>query len=82
MCSGETARHGGRSRIVMSAESTNTLIIEGEWEPWFAWRPVRLYSTARLIWLRRIHRRGIVKFGLATCEYTDAPDEFPSYRPD
>jgi hypothetical protein len=57
-------------------------IIEGEWEPWFAWRPVRLYSTARLVWLRPLHRRWIVKFGLATCEYTDAPDQFPTYHPD
>jgi len=57
-------------------------LIEGEWEPWFAWRPVRLYSTGRLAWLRSIHRRAIVKFRLETCEYTDTPGQFPSYHPD
>jgi hypothetical protein len=39
-------------------------VLEGaadQWEPWFAWRPVRLEgkpaAPGRLVWLRRIERR-------------------------
>ena len=47
------------------------------WQPWFAWRPVRLYMTGQLAWLRRVYRRSVVKPVGAVCEYTDNPDEFP-----
>ena len=47
------------------------------WQPWFAWRPVRLYMTGRLAWFRRVHRRCVVKPVGQICEYTDSPDEFP-----
>ncbi|HUO01218.1 MAG TPA: hypothetical protein VMU31_00450 [Rhizomicrobium sp.] len=47
------------------------------WRPWFAWRPVRLYMTKRLVWLKRLHRRCVIKPVGTVCEYTDSPDEFP-----
>ena len=58
------------------------LIVEGDWEPWFAWHPVRLYSTGNFAWLRRIYRRCLIKGGFETCEYTDMPEQFPSYHLD
>jgi hypothetical protein len=51
---------------------------EGEWERWFAWYPVRLYMTSRFAWLKTIYRRCVTKADMETCDYTDAPDEFPS----
>jgi hypothetical protein len=47
------------------------------WEPWFAWRPVKLYMTGHYAWLRRIYRRTVVKTAGSNCEYTDDPQEFP-----
>ncbi len=29
----------------------------GDWEPWFAWHPVKIAATGRWTWLRRIKRR-------------------------
>lgn len=29
----------------------------GEWQPWFAWYPVRL--DRRLVWLKRVERRHV-----------------------
>ena len=47
------------------------------WQPWFAWRPVRLYMTGRFAWLTRVYRRCVVKPVGTMCEYTDNPGEFP-----
>lgn len=47
------------------------------WEPWFAWRPVKLYMTGHYAWLRSIYRRTVVKTAGSNCEYTDDPGEFP-----
>jgi|GEM_PF-5658662 len=47
------------------------------WQPWFAWRPVRLYMTGHFAWLRRVHRRCVIKPVGSVCEYTDDPVEFP-----
>lgn len=47
------------------------------WEPWFAWRPVKLYMTGRYAWLRPIWRRKVVKTAGSNSEYTDDPGEFP-----
>jgi hypothetical protein len=69
------------STLGMSSEfapvSPETLVL-GAWQPWFAWRPVRLYMTGGYVWLRRIHRRGVMKNGLSMCDYTDRPEEFPA----
>jgi hypothetical protein len=48
--------------------------IDGDWEPWFAWHPVRLYMSGRLAWLCRIHRRAIHRSGMAMWDYTDHPE--------
>jgi hypothetical protein len=50
----------------------------GQWERWFAWDPVRLYMTSRIAWLSTIHRRCVTKGYIASCDYTDTPDEFPT----
>jgi hypothetical protein len=50
---------------------------EGEWERWFAWRPVHLYMTSHFVWLKTIYRRCVTKGGVETCDYTDTPGEFP-----
>jgi hypothetical protein len=55
---------------------SEALRYESGWESWFAWRPVRLYMTGGVAWLRFIHRRGVSKSGIATCDYTDRPDMF------
>jgi hypothetical protein len=49
----------------------------GEWERWFAWHPVRIYMTPRFAWLSTIYRRCVTKGFIESCDYTDAPDEFP-----
>jgi hypothetical protein len=54
------------------------ITLEGGWEPWFAWYPVRLYMTGRFCWLRRIYRRCVAKAGIKSCDYSDQPDEFPA----
>ena len=46
------------------------------WDSWFAWRPVRLYMTGRVAWLRVIHRRAVSRSGIATRDFTDQPDQF------
>jgi len=32
----------------------------GRWQPWFAWRPGRLFGTSRVLWGHRICR-GVVR---------------------
>jgi hypothetical protein len=49
-----------------------------EWQPWFAWRPVRFYGELRFAWLRRISRRFVLAGSKPShIEYTDRPGEFP-----
>lgn len=50
------------------------ITIDGAWEPWYAWHPVRLYMSGRLAWMRRIHRRAIHRCGMAMWDYTDQPE--------
>ena len=50
------------------------ITIDGSWEPWFAWHPVKLYMSGRLAWLCRIHRRAIHRSGMAMWDYTDQPE--------
>lgn len=35
--------------------------LKHKWQPWFAWRPVRLTYTGKRIWLERIYRRAQYK---------------------
>lgn len=28
-----------------------------EWRPWFAWYPVKQYSTGKWLWLKKLYRR-------------------------
>jgi hypothetical protein len=51
---------------------------QGKWERWFAWHPVRLYMTSRFAWLTTIYRRCVTKGDVASRDYTDSPEEFPS----
>jgi hypothetical protein len=62
-------RHGSHARGLHDVD---------EWEPWFAWRPVRLYGEIRFAWLRPVSRRFVLAGPkhLHT-EYTDLPAEFP-----
>jgi len=48
--------------------------IDGGWEPWYAWHPVKLYMSSRLAWLCWVHRRAIHRSGLAMWDYTDDPE--------
>ena len=57
-------------------QKTEALRYKSDWENWFAWHPVRLYMTGRVVWLRHIHRRNVSRSGVATCDYTDQPDQF------
>jgi hypothetical protein len=50
----------------------------GEWQSWYAWRPVKLYMTPRYAWLRPIFRRCVMKGAVECCDYTDRPDDFPT----
>ncbi len=50
------------------------LTIDSGWEPWYAWHPVRLYMSWRLVWLCKIHRRAIHRSGMAMWDYTDRPE--------
>lgn len=53
------------------------ITIDGAWEPWYAWHPVRLYMSGRLAWLCRIHRRAIHRCGMAMWDYTREPELHP-----
>lgn len=55
----------------------NAALKVDRWRPWFAWHPVRLYMTGQFAWLRRIHRRWVIKPVGTSCEYTDDPAAFP-----
>ena len=48
--------------------------IDGTWEPWYAWHPVKLYMSSQLAWLCWIHRRAIHRSGMAMWDYTDRPE--------
>ena len=50
----------------------------GEWEPWFAWRPVWLHGEIRIGWLRPVSRRFVLA-GVKHLhtEYSDLPGAFP-----
>ena len=74
MMTANISDHDGEIRTVLEYQS--------DWLEWFAWRPVRLYMTGRLSWLRPIYRRWVVKYGLTTCEYTDQPEMFVTPEPD
>lgn len=51
----------------------------GPWQPWFAWRPVRLFGTSRVVWGRRIFRRAVRRdFAPYLLDYSDTPSRFPS----
>jgi hypothetical protein len=62
-------------------EIGTVLEYQSDWSEWFAWRPVRLYMTGRLAWLRPIHRRSVVKYGLTTWDFTDQPEAFATPAP-
>lgn len=50
----------------------------GEWEPWFAWKPVRL-KEGKNVWLAKVWRRwaaGGVGMPWYT-DYTMLPDRYP-----
>jgi hypothetical protein len=57
-------------------QQPEALRYESDWENWFDWRPVRLYMTGRLAWLRTIYRRNVSRSGVSTCDTTDQPDQF------
>ena len=61
---------------VPDVEPPEALRYDSDWESWFAWRPVRLYMTGGVAWLRAIHRRNVSQSGIVTCDYTDQPDQF------
>jgi hypothetical protein len=73
-----------REAVSRSRDETNgapaspPVTIDGDWEQWYAWYPVTLYMSGRYAWLRPIYRRCIHKNGVETCDYTDAPDDFPA----
>ena len=76
--SATTIKDASRGTLEPASENAEPLItFQGEWEAWYAWRPVRLYMTGRTAWLRWIYRRSIVKARLSCREYTDSPEEFP-----
>lgn len=51
----------------------------GPWQPWFAWRPVRLFGTSRVVWGRRTFRRVVRRdFAPYLLDYSDTPSRFPS----
>lgn len=51
----------------------------GPWEAWFAWRPVRLFGTSRLVWGKRIFRRAVRRdYKPRLIDYSDTPGRFPS----
>ena len=50
----------------------------GEWEPWFAWYPVRFYGEFRFAWMRPVSRRFVLTGRKHVhTEYTDRPGNFP-----
>jgi len=57
-------------------EPPEALRYESDWVRWFAWRPVRLYMTGGVAWLRAVHRRTVNRSGIVMCDYTDQPDQF------
>jgi hypothetical protein len=60
------------------ASASPIFTIDTGWEPWYAWRPVKLYMSSRYAWLRVIYRRCLHKNGIEACDYTDTPDNFPT----
>jgi hypothetical protein len=77
------ATEAGNGHAAAAAETSHDGLppiqtFEGEWESWFAWHPVRLYMTSRFAWLTTIYRRCVKKGNIESCDYTDAPEEFPS----
>lgn len=34
--------------------------IYGDWEPWFAWHPVKIHD--RRVWMRTVYRRSVQSF--------------------
>jgi hypothetical protein len=50
----------------------------GVWHPWFAWRPVLLFKSFRVAWLRGISRRRVLTAqNVLVMEYTDTPEKYP-----
>ena len=47
------------------------------WTAWFAWFPIQLYMSPRMVWLRTVHRRYVRLHGVETCDYTDSPEDYP-----
>jgi len=59
-----------------------SIIAMTEWAAWFAWRPVRLYMSGKIVWLNWVFRRCVIHGnGFETCDYTLEPDEFPRLVP-
>ena len=73
-----TSRHRASFGRLRRGSHARGLQYVGEWEPWFAWRPVRLYGEIRFAWLRPLSRRFVLAGPKHLCtEYTDLPGEFP-----
>jgi hypothetical protein len=55
----------------------------GPWQPWFAWRPVRLFGTSRIAWGQNIFRRAVRRdYARPLMDYSDTPARFPSGKSD
>ena len=83
-CSGgsrylEPLREIARTAKLLQSRDARGRYDVGNWELWFAWRPVRFYGCTRIAWLRTISRR-IVLTGPKHFhrEYTDTPTDFPA----
>jgi hypothetical protein len=63
-------------------EQVPSIIDMTEWAAWFAWRPIRLYMSGKIVWLNWVFRRCVTHGnGFQTCDYTTEPDEFPRLIP-
>ncbi len=71
---GDGAAQAAAGPAIEGSPRPPPLTIDGAWEPWFAWHPVRLYMSGRIAWLFRIHRRRIHRSGMAMWDYTDRPE--------
>jgi len=57
----------------------NQAFTTGPWRTWFAWRPVRLFGSSRVIWCRQIYRRTVrCDFRRGMTDYSDNPRRYPS----
>jgi len=66
------------SRVPAASAKVPAAIKTGEWQAWFAWRPVRLYVIGDITWLRSIYRRNLTNDRIVASDYTDRPWDYPS----